>query len=117
MRLPLRWIGILHGRVRASLAATSGIHHGIDAIKMILAGADVAMLCSALLERGILHLKVIEQQMRAWMEEHGYESIASLKGLLSHKRCSDPSAYERDQYVHALTTWSSIEQPCPAPGA
>jgi dihydroorotate dehydrogenase (fumarate) len=104
-RLALRWIAILYGRIQADLAATTGIHNGLDVLKMVLAGADVAMVCSALLERGILHLTVIEQQMRAWMQEHGHESLEALKGRLSHQHSSDPSAYERAQYVHALTTW------------
>jgi dihydroorotate dehydrogenase (fumarate) len=63
------------------------------------------MICSALLERGSMYLRVIEQQMRAWLEEHEYQSLQSLKGLLSQQHCKDPSAYERSQYVHALTTW------------
>src|SRR5439155_21259030 len=74
MRLPLRWIAILYGRIGASLAATSGIHRATDALKMLMAGADVTMLCSILLRRGIEHIRVIEREMREWMEEHEYES-------------------------------------------
>jgi len=103
MRLPMRWIALLSGRVRASLAATSGIHRATDAIKMLMVGADVAMLCSVLLRRGIDHLREIEREMGAWMEEHGYESINQLKGSLSQKNCPDPSAYERAQYIQTLT--------------
>jgi len=106
MRLPMRWIAILAGRVRASLAATSGIHRGVDAIKMLMVGADVTMLCSVLMRRGIGHLREIEREMCAWMEEHEYESVGQLKGSMSQKNCPDPSAYERAQYIQALTTSS-----------
>src|SRR5881392_3599098 len=91
MRLPMRWIALLHGRIGANLAATSGIHHAIDALKMLMAGADVTMLCSVLLRRGIDHIKMIERDMGEWMEEHGYESVDELKGNMSQKRCSDPA--------------------------
>jgi len=105
MRLPMRWIAILHGRIGASLAATSGIHRATDALKMLMGGADVTMLCSVLLRRGIGHLAVIEREMREWMEEHEYESIEQLKGSMSQKNCPDPSAFERAQYTRALQTY------------
>jgi dihydroorotate dehydrogenase (fumarate) len=109
MRLPLRWIAILHGRIRASLAATSGIHSGADALKMLFAGADVTMLCSVLLRNGIEHIRVIEREMREWMERNGYDSVQQLKGLLSQKKCSVPSAFERAQYMRAIATERLIE--------
>ena len=102
MRLPMRWIAILYDRVSASLAATSGIHRGTDALKMLMAGADVTMLCSALMRHGIDHLRVIEREMLTWMEEHEYNSVEQLKGSLSHKNCPDPSAFERAQYMKAV---------------
>jgi dihydroorotate dehydrogenase (fumarate) len=102
MRLPLRWIAILSGHLRASLAATSGIHRATDAIKMLMVGADVTMLCSVLLRRGIDHLRLIELEICAWMEEHEYDSINQLKGSLSRLKCPDPSAFERAQYVETL---------------
>jgi dihydroorotate dehydrogenase (fumarate) len=105
MRLPLRWIAILHGRVRASLAATSGVHRATDALKMLMAGADVTMLCSALLRHGIDHLRTVEKELAAWLEEHEYESVAQLKGSLSQKNCPDPSGFERAQYLRGLTTF------------
>jgi dihydroorotate dehydrogenase (fumarate) len=108
MRLPLRWIAILYDRIGASLAATSGIHRGTDAIKMLMAGADVTMLCSVLLRHGIAHLKVIEQEMKNWMAEHEYHSVEQLKGSLSHKNCDDPSAFERAQYMRALRTFRPV---------
>jgi dihydroorotate dehydrogenase (fumarate) len=102
MRLPLRWVAILYDRVGASLAATSGIHRGTDALKMLMAGADVTMLCSVLMRYGIDRIRVIEAEMVDWMREHEYESVEQLKGSLSHKNCSDPSAFERAQYMRAV---------------
>jgi dihydroorotate dehydrogenase (fumarate) len=107
MRLPMRWIALLYGRIGANLAATSGIHRATDALKMLMAGADVTMLCSVLLRRGIEHIKVIEREMREWMEEHEYESVEQLKGSMSQKNCPDPTAFERAQYMRALATYSS----------
>ena len=109
MRLPLRWIAMLHGRVRASLAATSGIHRGGDALKMLMAGADVTMLCSVLLRRGIGHIAEIEREMREWMEAHECESVEQLKGSLSQKNCADPSAFERAQYLRAIAIDRAIQ--------
>jgi dihydroorotate dehydrogenase (fumarate) len=105
MRLPLRWVAILFDRVAASLAATSGIHRGVDALKCIMAGADITMLCSVLLRHGIGRIQVIEQEMLSWMQEHEYSSIEEMKGSLSHKNCPDPSAFERAQYIRALRTF------------
>ncbi len=102
MRLPMRWIAILYDRVGCSLAATSGVHRGTDALKLLMAGADVTMLCSVLLRHGIDHLRVIEEEMVNWMREHEYESVEQLKGSLSHKNCPDPSAFERAQYMRAV---------------
>jgi len=105
MRIPLRWIAILSGHLKASLAATSGIHRGSDAIKMLMAGADVTMLCSVLLKRGIKQIATIEQEILAWLDEHEYESIEQLKGSMSQKSCPDPSSFERAQYMRALSTY------------
>ena len=104
MRLPLRWIAILRGRVSASLAATSGIHRSHDVLKMLMAGADITTLCSVLLRRGIDHIRVIENDISEWMEKHEYESVEQLKGSLSQKNCPNPSAFERAQYMRALAT-------------
>ncbi len=108
MRLPLRWIAILYGRINASLAATSGIHRATDVIKMIMAGADVTMLCSVLMRHGIEQISVIEKEMIQWMEEHEYESVSQMKGSMSQKSCPDPSAFERAQYMRALATTKSL---------
>src|SRR5260370_5314145 len=79
MRLPLRWIALLYGRLKADLAATSGIHNGRDAVKMLMAGADVTMLCSALIRRGIPYITLVERELAEWLEQHPYHSIAQLK--------------------------------------
>ncbi len=110
MRLPLRWIAILYGRLRASLAATSGIHRGTDALKMLMAGADVTMLCSVLLRRGIGQIKVIEREMCEWMEQHQYDSVEQLKGSVSQKHCPDPGAFERAQYMRAVSSFEITAQ-------
>jgi len=104
-RLPLRWVAILYGRIRAGLAATSGIHSAADVLKTLMAGAQVTMLCSVLVKKGIEHLKTVEREMRVWMEEHEYESVQQMIGSLSQKHCADPSAFERAQYMRALTSW------------
>ena len=107
MRVPLRWIALLYGKVRPSLAATSGVHRATDALKMLMAGADITMLCSALIRHGVRQLGVIERDLIAWMEEHEYESVTQLKGSLSQKNCPDPSAFERAQYMRALAEYST----------
>jgi dihydroorotate dehydrogenase (fumarate) len=105
LRLPMRWIAILHGRIKASLAATSGIHEAKDVVKMLMAGASVTMLCSVLLRHGIYHLRILEQELRRWMEEHEYVSVQQMQGSMSQKNCADPSAYERAQYMKAITSY------------
>jgi dihydroorotate dehydrogenase (fumarate) len=105
MRLPLRWIAILYGRVHTDLAATSGIHKGYDVLKMLMVGAKVTMLCSTLLRHGINHIQVIEQEIREWMEQNEYESIQQMQGSMSQQHCPNPSAFERAQYMRSLTTY------------
>lgn len=105
MRLPLRWVAILFGHLRASLAATSGIHRAADVLKMLMAGADVTMLCSTLIRHGPQQIGVIEQEMVAWMEEREYESVTQLKGSLSQKHCAAPEAFERAQYMRAISSY------------
>ncbi|MBD2410216.1 dihydroorotate dehydrogenase [Nostoc calcicola FACHB-389] len=105
MRLPLRWIAILYGQIHADLAATSGIHRGDDALKMLMAGAKITMLCSVLLRHGINHIRVIEQEIREWMQKHEYESVRQMQGSMSQKHCPNPSAFERAQYMRSLATY------------
>ncbi len=104
-RLPLTWIGILYGRIRANMAATSGIHHATDVLKMLMVGADVAMMCSVLLKHGVGHIRVIEKGMRQWMEEHEYESVRQMKGSMSQQNCANPSAFERALYISTLQSY------------
>jgi dihydroorotate dehydrogenase (fumarate) len=103
MRIPLRWIALLYGRLSLSLAASSGVHRASDALKMLMAGADVTMLCSTLIRHGLRQFDVIERDLVAWMEKHEYESVAQLKGSLSQKNCPDPTAFGRAQYMRAIS--------------
>jgi len=106
LRLPLRWIALLHGRVKASFAASSGIHSAHDALKALLAGADVAMMASALLERGPELLGRMEQEMTRWLEQREYESVEQLKGSASQRASPDPEAFERAQYLRTLRSFA-----------
>jgi dihydroorotate dehydrogenase (fumarate) len=108
MRLPLRWIGILFGEIRASLAATSGIYQAHDVIKLVMAGADVTMLCSALMRYGIQHIQRIEMETAVWLEQHKYNSLGEIQGMMSQKNCPDPGAFERAQYVRGLSSYTSL---------
>ncbi|MEZ5941299.1 MAG: dihydroorotate dehydrogenase-like protein [Planctomycetaceae bacterium] len=109
IRLPLRWIAILHGRIRASLAATSGICSGEDVIKMLLSGADVTMITSIIMRKGPGVVSDMIAQMQHWMQEHGYRSVEQLKGSMSHRNCPNPAAFERSNYMKALTSFQSPE--------
>lgn len=104
-RLPLRWIAILYGKLRADLAATSGIQRTEDVIKMLLAGASVTMLCSALFRYGIEHIYKLETGIRTWMEEHEYDSVKQMQGSMSQVNCANASAFERAQYIKSLQTY------------
>lgn len=101
-RLPLRWIAMLYGHVKADLAATSGIHTAQDSLKMLMAGAKITMLCAALYKHGIDQIRVIEHDMKAWMTEHEYESVQQMIGSVSQQNCADPSAFERAHYMRAI---------------
>lgn len=105
LRLPMRWIAILYGYIQADLAATSGIHKAQDVLKMLMAGANVAMLCSVLLKYGIDQIRLIEQDLIDWLDEHEYDSVLQLQGSMSQKNCPNPSAFERAQYMKALQTY------------
>ncbi|HOW35001.1 MAG TPA: dihydroorotate dehydrogenase-like protein [Candidatus Omnitrophota bacterium] len=108
MRLPLRWIAILYGEVKASLAATSGIHTSEDVLKMLMAGADATMLCATLLKNGIGHAGEILKGMELWMQENEYESVKQMKGSISQKSCENPEAFERANYMKALQSFGKI---------
>lgn len=102
IRLPLLWIAILYGRVPVSLAATTGVQGADEVIKYLLAGADVAMTASSLYKYGIDHLRVITGDLLAWMNEMGFNSIDAFKGAMSQQHVSDPTAYERANYIKIL---------------
>ena len=108
LRLPLTWIGILYGRVKASLAATSGVHTAEDVVKLLMVGADVTMLCSSLMRHGINHLRHLERELREWMEEHEYDSVQQMQGSMSQIKCPDPAAFERAQYMRAVKGMTHI---------
>ena len=103
MRLPLRWIALLKGRIKADLAATSGIHTAWDVIKMTMAGANATQLNSILLKKGLTELRHIERTMVSWMEDHEYESIRQMQGSMSAMHVPHPERFERAQYLRALS--------------
>lgn len=105
MRLPLRWIAILYGKVKANLAATSGIYTEEDVLKMIMAGANVTMMLSSLLKFGIGHIADVTTRMKAWMEQHEYESIEQMRGSMSYMNVPDPAKFERANYMKVLHSY------------
>jgi dihydroorotate dehydrogenase (fumarate) len=107
LRLPLRWCALLHGKVDASLAATTGVHTGVDVTKVLLAGADVAMTTSALLRHGPDHVAVLVADLERWMAERGYSTVGELVGAASQRNVADPSAFERANYLATLTSYAS----------
>ena len=103
--LRLRWLAILYGRLPLSLAATGGVHTATDVLKALMAGADGVQMVSVLLQYGVQHLAKLEADLVRWMKEHGYDSVAQLRGCLSLERCPDPAAFERANYMRILQTW------------
>jgi dihydroorotate dehydrogenase (fumarate) len=110
IRLPLRWIAILRGLVNCSLACTSGVHTWEDAVKAILAGADVTMMTSALLRNGPEHVSTVVDGISAWLVERGYESVGQARGSVAREAIPDPAAYERANYMEALISYTSSFQ-------
>lgn len=106
LRLPMRWIAILYGRVKADLAATSGVHTAEDMLKMLMAGASVTQVCSVLYRHGINHLRVMERDLVQWLQDHEYDSIEQLKGSMSQNHCASPAEFERAQYVKSLHSFN-----------
>jgi dihydroorotate dehydrogenase (fumarate) len=102
LRLPLCWIGILDGRTRASLAASSGIHTAQDVLKLLMVGADVTMLASELMLNGVPRLASILEELVGWLQEHEYTSVRQLQGSLSQRNVTFPTAFERSHYVRAV---------------
>ena len=107
LRLALRWIAILHGRVATSLAATGGAHTPEDVLKLLLAGADCVMLASSLLKKGPSHVGTLVRGVTDWLVEREYSSVEQMKGSLSQQACPDPDAFERANYMKALTSYTS----------
>ena len=106
LRLPLRWIAILHKQISASLAATSGIHLGSDVIKALLAGADVVMLASVLIKNGPQYVTKLLVEMEQWMRDRDYESVQQFKGSMNRMNCPDASALERANYTKAIVSFT-----------
>jgi len=108
MRLPLRWIAVLHGRVKMSFAATSGVHSAQDVIKLLMAGADVTMMCSALLKHGPGHIRQVLEDINQWMLDHEYVSVSQMKGSMSQKSVANPEAFERANYMRTLQSYRAL---------
>jgi dihydroorotate dehydrogenase (fumarate) len=105
LRLRLRWLSILHGRVRPALAASGGVHTGLDVLKAVFAGAHAVQMVSALLRHGPERLTLVRDALERWLEEHEYDSLAQAQGSMSLLRCPDASAFERANYLRILQSW------------
>ena len=105
LRLPLRWVALLHGRVELDLAITSGIHSYRDALKALMAGSRVAMMASELLQNGVGRITEVLGEMKVWMEEHEYESVAQMVGSMSQQNVAEPAAFERANYMKVLASY------------
>lgn len=106
LRLPLRWIAILYGRIPCDLALTTGVHTVTDVVKGVAAGASVTMVASELLQNGINRLQVLRTGMEAWLVDHEYESLDQLRGSLSQINCAEPAAFERANYMRVLSSYA-----------
>lgn len=102
IRLPLMWLGILYGKVKCSLAATSGVQGSTEVIKYLLAGADVVMVASALIKKGIPYIYQMLAELEQWMQARHYNSVNEMKGVMSQMQVKDPTAYERANYIKIL---------------
>lgn len=107
LRLPLRWLAILHGRVPVDLALTTGVHTHQDALKGLMAGAKVTMMASELLRNGVGRIDEIVNDLQLWMEEHEYESVTQMQGSMSQQNVAEPDAFERANYMKVLQSWRS----------
>jgi dihydroorotate dehydrogenase (fumarate) len=104
--LRLNWVAILYGHVRADLAVTGGVHTSEDVLKSMMVGARVAMMTSALLEKGVGHIREVLRGVSRWMEEHEYESIRQMQGSMARRSVSDPAAFERANYMRVLSSYA-----------
>ena len=107
MRLPLRWVAILYGRINADLALTSGVHTTEDMVKAIMAGANVTMLASELLAKGIGRATELVASLEQWMEQYEYQSVLQMRGSMSQKNVAQPAAFERANYMKALQSYDN----------
>ena len=107
IRLPLLWIAVLHGKLRASLGATRGVHTPVEVVKYLMAGADAVMTTSALLKNGVDYLTTLRDGLRTWLEMHRYTSVAQMKGSMSQRNVEDPTAFERANYIKTLESYKS----------
>jgi dihydroorotate dehydrogenase (fumarate) len=105
LRLPLRWIAILYGRVKTDFALTSGVHTAEDLLKSLMAGASVAMVASELLKNGVGCVPQILAELQTWIEEHEYESVRQMKGSMSQQAVADPGMFERANYMKVLSSY------------
>jgi len=103
--LRVRALATLSGRIKASLAATGGVHTSLDALKAVMAGAHAVQIVAALLHHGPGHLAVVRDELGRWLEDHEYESLRQAQGSMSLQRCPDPEAFERGNYMRVLQTW------------
>lgn len=108
LRLPLRWVAILYGRLTADFAITSGIHTSHDVIKGVMAGARVTMMASELLQKGVRRVGQVLNELVTWMNEHEYESVMQMIGAMSQKHCAEPAAFERANYVKMLDSYRPL---------
>lgn len=108
LRLPLRWIALLYGRIQADFALTSGVHSGKDVLKAMMAGAKVTMLASELLHNGIRRIPVILTEVQEWMLEHEYNSIKQMQGSMSQQAVAEPAAFERANYMKVLNSFRDL---------
>lgn len=107
LRLCLTWIAILRGKLKVNLAATGGVQHAVDVLKVTMAGADIAQLCSTLLRNGVPYIQTLLENIVKWMEENEYQSLQEMKGCMSQEHCEDPSAFERAHYLRTLAGYKS----------
>jgi dihydroorotate dehydrogenase (fumarate) len=105
LRLRLRWLAVLSDQVSASLAVSGGVHTALDAVKAIMSGAHAVQMVSALLKNGPAYLAKVRRGLQEWLEEHEYESLQQMRGSMSLRRCPDPKAYERANYIEILQSW------------
>ncbi len=107
LRLRLRWVAMLYGRVQADLAITGGVHSAEDVVKAMMAGAKIAMTTSALLQHGVGHLRTMLADLTEWMDKHEYESIKQMQGSMSQKSVAQPAAFERANYIKVLRSYKA----------